>query len=288
MSAPQNTPLTVALVGGSGFIGRAVMRQLIGQGHSVRLLSRTTPAFPLPANVTWFYANTAHPDTLIPHLSNCHAVVHLVAVLAERGTPFTTTITQSAAHTAQAARAAGVPHFVYISALGASPTSPSRYAQAKAMAESAVRNAYPTATLLRPSLVIGNGGGFRQQIEQLTRHLPLMVLPGLGRSRFQPIDLTTLATLIAHHTMKPSTQPLTLNAVGPQVLSFRQITRTELSLLHRRRLLLPLPWWATWAVAYLFQAADSLTRHRLIPAWLLVTPDQVRLLQQENIENTDS
>ncbi len=278
----KNSPI-VALVGGTGFIGRAAMHALVAKGGNVRLISRHKPTFPLPASVTWHQADTAVPESLVPVLQGCTSVVHLVAVLAERGQPFTTTILQSALNTAQAATQAGVPHFVYVSALGANPTSPSRYARAKGMAEAAVRKLYPLSTILQPSLVMGQGGGFRQQIDLLTRAMPVMVLPGMGQSRFQPVEVTTVAESIATHALTPPQHAATLPLAGPHIHTFRQLAQTELAHLNRTRLFLPLPWFATWAVAHSFQLLDSLTFHRVIPQWLLVTPDQVRLLKLENI-----
>ncbi len=278
----MKTNFLVALVGGTGFIGRATMHVLVAKGGHVRLISRHKPSFPLPASVTWHQADTAAPESLIPALQGCTSVVHLVAVLAERGQPFPETILQSTLNTIHAAKHAGVKHVVYVSALGANPTSPSRYARAKGMAEAAVRQLYPLGTILQPSLVMGEGGGFRQQIELLTRAMPVMVLPGMGHSRFQPIEVTTVAESIATHALNLPKQAETLPLAGPHISTFRQLVETELTHLNRKRLFLPLPWFATRAVAHGFQLLDRLTFHRLIPQWLLITPDQVRLLKLEN------
>ncbi|TKW60603.1 MAG: NAD-dependent epimerase/dehydratase family protein [Blastochloris viridis] len=279
----MSTVPIVALVGGTGFIGQATMHALLARGCHIRLISRHKPTFSLPDSVTWHAADTAHPDSLISPFQGCTSVIHLVAVLAERGQPFTHTILQSTVNTVQAAHTAQVAHFVYVSALEASPTSPSRYTCAKGMAENAVRTFYPFSTIARPSLVIGDGGGFRQQIDLLTRYMPIMVLPGMGHSRFQPIDVQSVAETLAKQALTPPHKAKTLLLAGPHVYTFRQLAQTELSRLKRQRIFLPLPWWVTWLIAYAFHILDRLTCYRLIPLWLLVTPDQVSLLKQENI-----
>jgi uncharacterized protein YbjT (DUF2867 family) len=215
--------------------------------------------------------------------SGCDVVVNLVAILAERTQTFEETIHQGALNIATAAQKAGVPHFVQISALGANASSPSAYARAKANAEAAVLATYPKATIIRPSLVMDPTGGFVRQINLLTRFSPFMVLPGRGQTRFQPVELHTLAQQIAKACLQPDASGSVQNAVGPQILTFRQLASQELAKLQRRRIFLPLPWGLTSLVAQIMSVADILTLHRLIPYWLLVTPDQVTLLKKDNI-----
>ena len=278
-------PLYIALVGGSGFIGRSLSRALSQRGHRVRIIARHKPA-ELEAGEDFVASDIATPAALTAALKGCDVVVNLVAILAERGTSFDTVIHQGARHVAQAAQTAGLKHVVYVSALGANAASPSAYARAKAHAEDAVRTVFPQSTVIRPSLVLGHGGGFSQQMELLTRYAPVMMMPGYGRTRFQPIECQALAELIADACTQAALQGQIVNAAGPDVLSFRQLAGRELSRLNRKRLLVPLPWWLTWAVAYTMRAVDKLTCYRLIPAWLLVTPDQVHLLQQDNVVNS--
>ena len=279
--APR-TPLLITLVGGTGFIGRATTAELLRRGHKVRLVARHAPAQPV-AGVQYVEADTSQPHTLPPALAGSDVVVHLVAMLAERGTSFDTVIHQGAQQVAQAAKAAGVAHMVYVSALGASPTSTSAYARAKGLAEAAVRQVFPQATILRPSLVMGAGGGFVRQIEKLTRHTPFMVLPGGGHTRFQPVELPILARQIADACENENQRGHTYDAAGPTIFTFRQLAVQEVTKLGRKRLFLPLPWSLTWLVAYAMAFADKLTCHRLIPDWFLVTPDQVSLLQKDNV-----
>lgn len=271
----------IALVGGTGFIGRAVSAALRARGHRVRLVARHAPG-KLNDGEEFYAADTSAPSSLAPALTGCTVVVHLVAMLAERGTSFDEVIHQGAGHVARAAQAAGVGHMVYVSALGAGLASPSAYARAKARAEVAVRKVFPKATVIRPSLVMGEGGGFIRQVDLLTRHAPVMVLPGWGTTRFQPVPLGLLAGHIADACLKPEMRNQTVNAVGPDILTFRQLAQAELNRLGRKRILVPLPWWATWLVAWMMTLADRATGHRLIPDWLLVTPDQVRLLRNDN------
>jgi len=230
----------------------------------------------------WRRADTGQPESLGEALEGTEVVVHLVAMLAERGDTFEAVVHQGAVHTVKAARQAGVGHVVYVSALGVEAGG-SRYAEAKLKAETAVREVYPAATVVRPSLVLGELGGFRQQMEQLTRWMPFMVLPGGGVTQFSPVGLETVAIAIARACMEESCRGKTLVVAGGEVVSFRQLAVRELAALGRKRVLLPLPWWLTWGVAYGFALLDRVTFYRLIPTWLLVTPDQVRLLTRDNV-----
>ncbi|PZP40257.1 MAG: complex I NDUFA9 subunit family protein [Pseudomonas fluorescens] len=279
--AKQN--LQIALVGGTGFIGREVSRVLRQRGHAVRLVARSSPPVLQPGE-RFSAADTSRPETLLPALQGCTCVVHLVAILAERGQTFDAVIHHGSRNVACAAHEAHIPHMVYVSALGADTQAQSAYARAKGYAEAAVRTFFPQAAILRPSLVMGQGGGFRQQIDLLTRHSPFMVLPGYGTTKFQPVDVTTLAERIADACITPTSKPQ--NVVGPRVLTFRDLATKELQHLHRKRLLLPLPWSLTQIVAILMSTLDKVTQYHLIPSWLLVTPDQVRLLRQDNISQS--
>lgn len=284
MTKTSQNNLCVALVGGTGFIGRAVSRELAARGVQVRLVARHKP-HNLLTDEEFAAADAITGDGLAPALHGCGVVVHLVATLAERGSTFEQTIHQSAAQVAVAADEAGVERFVLVSALGASEASASAYARAKARAEAAVRNVFAGAVVVRPSLVLGEHSGFARQIDNLTRFAPCMVLPGMGRPRFQPVQVNELAKMIADACLKAALQGQTLVTAGPEVRSFRQLVEQELAVLSRKRVLVPLPWFATWLAAYALSTLDKLTFYKVVPDWLLVTPDQVRLLKLENVVN---
>lgn len=284
---PRPAGMTIALVGGTGFIGRVLSHQLAKRGCKIRLIARHAP-MRLQPHESFSRADSLQPQTLQKALTGCHVVVHLVATLAERGTTFEQTIYHSAANTVVAARNANVKHFVLVSALGASTSSPSAYARAKAHAEAVVRKVYVQATIVQPSLVLGPNSGFTRQIENLTRFAPVMVLPGRGLPRFQPVDVKALAIQLADACTDTKFRGQTVLAVGLQVKSFRRLVEEELARLGRKRILLPLPWPVTWLAAYVLSLADRFTGYRLIPDWLLVTPDQVRLLQEENIVKSEN
>ena len=279
-SAAPNVCGPFAVVGGTGFIGREVSRVLRARGHTVRLIARHAPE-KLEAGEEFVAADTSLPDTLVDALKGCDGVVHLVAILNNRKYSFDEVIHQGARRVALAAKDAGVSHMVYVSALGADVNSASGYARAKGMAENEVRAVFPEAMILRPSLVIGHGGGFTKQIDLLTRFAPFMVLPGYGRTRFQPVPLTELAEVVAEACIDRTHG--VRDVAGPVVVTFRQLVVEELSRLKRRRILIPMPWSLTGLVAQVMTMVDNLTGHRLIPDWLMVTPDQVVLLRVDNV-----
>lgn len=274
--------MKIGLIGGTGFIGDHLARKLHQDGHKVVVIARHLPSNKYPAGIEFIRADIFEPEKIREALKGCHTAVHLVATLAERGTSFRHTIVEGTSRVAIAAQKAGVKQFVYVSALGADIQSPSDYARAKALAELEVKQRFDRAIIIRPSLVMGRAGGFRQQLELLTRYSPFMVLPGYGHTLFQPIELTKLANLLAEAATKKQSKGRTITAVGPKAYCFKQLALLELKRLKRNRILVPLPWWLTKVTAYIFTFVDRVTGYALLPGWVLVTPDQVRLLRLPN------
>ncbi|NBV54837.1 MAG: NAD-dependent epimerase/dehydratase family protein, partial [Proteobacteria bacterium] len=263
---------------GTGFIGQHTAKLLTQNGWHVILAARTQPAN-LPPKTTFLPCNAIQS---IPPLPPGCAVVNLIGILTESpAATFPQAHVQVAQNIAQAAAQAKASAMVQVSALGASLHSPSRYAQTKAQGEHAVHQAYPQATILRPSLVLGEGNDFARRMLTMAKFSPILPLPGMGRTLFQPINVTAVAHAIAHALENPQPNAPQI-LVGPQVLSFRQLLQQTLQQANKTRLLLPLPFWASTLIAHMLTTLNTLSGHRL-PTWLLLTPDQVTLLKTNNI-----
>ncbi len=230
-SAPSALPGLVALVGGSGFIGTAVAEAFAAAGWRVVVVCRNPdnarhlkPLGDL-GQVGARRANVNDPASLRSALAGADAVVNLVGILDEKGGQrFTDVQARGAGNVAAAAAAAGARSFVQISAIGADPQSPAAYARTKAEGEANVRAAFPSAAILRPSLVFGAGDSFTNRFAGLIAASP--AVPVISpETRFQPVFVNDVAAAVLAATMRQLAGEAggTYELGGPDVLSMRQI-----------------------------------------------------------------
>lgn len=271
----------VTVFGGSGFIGRYVVKRLAQQGCVVRVCVRDTiaAAFLKPMGnvgqvVPMHLPITSDDAALRVAVEGADAVINLVGILAEsRKGDFDAIHAAAPARLAKIAAEAGVAKFVHVSALGASPESKSSYARSKAAGEAGIRAAFPNAIFFRPSIVIGPEDGFFNRFAQLANWLPGLPLIGGGETRFQPVYVGDLADGIVAALDKPEAAGKTYEAVGPTAYTFRQLMEYMLDVTAKHRGLIPI----AWPIAEL-QAAIL----ELLPIKLL-TRDQVTLLRSDNV-----
>jgi uncharacterized protein YbjT (DUF2867 family) len=266
----------VTVFGGSGFLGRHAVRALAQTGVRIRVavrrpnLAHYLPPMGTVGQIQLVKCNVRDADAVARAVQGADAVVNLVGILYARGAQSFTAIHAEAAETiATAARQAGATGFVQVSAVGADENSPPAYARSKAEGERLVRNAFPDATILRPSLLFGPEDNFFNQFANLARFLPLLPLIGGGHTKFQPAFAGDVADAVAKCVSDPTTRGKTYELGGPTVYSFKQLLEFILRATGRRRLLLPVPFWAATLKSYFLQ---------FLPTPLL-TPDQVRLLK---------
>jgi NADH dehydrogenase len=174
---------------------------------------------------------------------------------------------------ARAAAAAGIKHFVQVSAIGADAGSPSAYARSKAAGEAAVRAALPAAVILRPSIVFGPEDGFFNRFAALAQFLPALPLIGGGHTRFQPVYVGDVADAIMAALDNPASAGQTYELGGPRAYSFKELMTLMLAEIHRERMLVPVPFFVA--------SLQAMVLERL-PAPLL-TRDQVKLLQRDTV-----
>lgn len=270
----------ITVVGGTGFIGRYVVKQLAAAGYTIRVIARHPEAalhLKTAGNVGQIVlsaGNLNNPDSLFGKLDDSYAVINLVGILFERGRQrFSSLHAHGAEKLAQMASNCGVERFIQVSALGIDKATSSHYARTKLLGEKAVQAAFPEATLLRPSVIFGPEDHFFNRFARMAAFSPVLPLIGGGHTRFQPVYVADVARAIAACLEKPETRGQAYELVGPHVYSFRQILEYVLKITGRRRLLLPVP----YGIASMMGAMAELS-----PAPQL-TRDQVRLLKYHNV-----
>jgi len=279
MSAIPSSKL-VTIFGGSGFLGRHIVRALANEGWRVRAAVRrpNTANFLRPmgrvGQVQIVKCNVLDQAAVDAAVHGADAVVNLVGVLSQSGSQkFEALHAAAAERIAKAAATHGVERLLHISALGASAESESTYARSKAAGEASVHEAFPAATIFRPSIVFGPEDDFFNRFGWLARLSPALPLIGGGGTRFQPVYVGDVARAALRVLSDPSTAGKTYELGGPEVMTFKEIMQLVLKVTNRRRLLIPLP----FALARV-QAAFL----GLLPNPLL-TLDQVRLLKTDNV-----
>jgi NADH dehydrogenase len=273
----------VTVFGGSGFIGAQAVRQLARLGWRIRVAVRQPNlayAMRLHGDVGQIdivQANVRNEASVRRALDGATASLNLVSVLYEQGRQgFQALNVMGARHIATAARAEGVSRLVQVSALGADPTSPAKYARTKAEGEVAVRELYPDAVVVRPSVVFGQDDHFFNKFAQMAMLSPVLPLIGGGATRFQPVFVGDVGKALARAVSAPEAAGQTYELGGPADFSFRQLMELMLGVIERRRLLLPVP----FAAAGLMGAAGDLASLLIVPP---ITSDQVRLLRADNV-----
>ena len=277
MASNQDTVVTV--FGGSGFLGRHVVRALAKRDYRIRVAVRRPELAghlqPLGrvGQIHAVQANVRHPPSVDAAMRGAAAAVNLVAILSESGPQtFDAVQARGAATVAGVAQAHGA-RLVHISAIGADAQSPSHYARAKAEGEEAVLAAVPSASILRPSVIFGPEDHFTNRFAALARLSPMLPLIG-GDTRLQPAFVGDVARAVAD-AVDGRTRPGAIYELGgPEVLTMRQIWQIILSITERERLLLPLPFGLAKLKAAFLQFA---------PGDFKLTPDQVTQLKIDNI-----
>ena len=270
----------VAILGGSGFIGRYVVKRLAERGDVVAVGARNAAAarfLKLKGEVGQVgLINIAIDDEkLLPSfIAGNQAMVNCVGILQERGAQRFDRVHHTApARLARLAREAGIDRFIHISAIGADPRSTSAYARSKAAGEQAVRDAFPTATILRPSVVFGPEDQLFNRLAALAMMSPVLPLIGGGETRFQPVYVGDVADAVIRALDDPAAAGRTYELGGPKVYTLRAIMELVLVEMRRHRYFIDLPFGL---------AAFQARLMSLLPNPPL-TPDQVEMLRRDNV-----
>jgi NADH dehydrogenase len=269
-----------AVLGGSGFIGRYVVKRLAARGDVVPVGCRNAEQAKFlrpmgdvgqvqPLNVA------IDDERVLPaFLAGGGAVVNCVGILRESGLQtFERLHHTGPAVLARIARDAGVDRFVHLSAIGADSRSTSAYGRTKAAGEAAVRDAFPTVTILRPSVVFGPEDQFFNRFAAMAMFMPALPLIGGGETRFQPVYVGDVADAVIRCLEDPATIGRTYELGGPRLYTFRELLELLLQEIRRKRPFIDLP----------FSVAALQARLMSILPNPPLTPDQVELLKGDNV-----
>ena len=267
-------PVTVVF-GGTGFVGAQLIRELVESGRATRLVARR-PEWPAWVEdgdpLTLCAADIRDADQVATALSGADAVVNATSLyVASRQVSFEAMHVTAAAELARQAHQAGIERFVQLSGIGTRLASPSAYVRARARGESAVLDAMPKATIVRPSVIFGPDDAFLGQLTALTR-LPAIPLFGRGTQRLQPVHVVDVARAIVTLTARHRPRRYFFELGGADVLDYREILQLVMHHLGRQRPMVPIPFavWHAVALGLGILPEPPLTR------------DQVILMQGDN------
>ena len=271
---------TVSVFGGTGFLGRRLVRRLAAEGTAVQVAvrhpDRARSALRAAGldRVTVFGADVRDRVAVAAAVAGAEAVVNAVSAYVEKsGVTFEAVHEQGAETLARGAAAAGVARFVLVSGIGADPASGFPYIRARGRGERVVAQTFPGATIVRPSAMFGPGDALFGTLAHLARLLPVLPLIGGGHTRLQPVYVEDVAEAIARILADSATAGRTYELTGPAVYTLRELFEITLRLTARRRLLVPVP----------FAVAELQARLLELLANPPLTTGQIDLLKADNV-----
>ena len=304
---------SITVFGGDGFIGRHVVQRLAKRGDTVRVAVRRpdAAAFLKPlgnvGQVVPVQANVRDDASVSAAVAGADAVVNLVGILCEGGKQtFADVHARAPGRIARAATEAGVSRLVHLSAIGADRASPSAYGRSKAAGEAAVAEAFPAATILRPSVVFGPEDGFINKFAELlrlspvvplffdARKMPKMHIDGIfvvpefdaGTTRMQPVYVGDVADAVVASLDRNAEGGATFELGGPSVYTFREVMELILRELGLRKPFVPVPYFAADIGAFFVQQIPGFFAQQLpMPP---VTRDQMKMLRLDNVVSEDA
>jgi NADH dehydrogenase len=284
MALQTNSDTLITVFGGSGFLGRHVVRALAKRRYRIRVAVRRPElaGFLQPlgtvGQIHAVQANLRYPASVEAAVRDSAVTINLVGILLERGRQRFEAVQHYGAEQVALAASAFGARVIHVSAIGADENSTSVYARSKAQGEQAVRAASPDAVIIRPSVVFGPEDEFFNRFASLARVLPALPLVGGGHTRFQPVFAADVGEAIANLVESGAGAGKTYEFGGPEVRSMREIMEYILAVTERSRLLVPLPFALAKMQAWFLQFLPN-------PP---LTPDQVELLRTDNIVSADA
>ena len=274
----ESKPVTV--FGGSGFLGRQIVKHLAEAGYGVRVAVRHPDratflsGFGPDGLIELVRADVWNEATVARAAEGSGWVVNTVGHYVEKGgATFDSVHGQGALHVARQAKQAGAERLVHISGVGADPEAPSPYVRARGIGETLVKEAFDGVTILRPSVIFGPGDSFLNTLARMTQQSPIMPLFGTGSTRLQPVFVGNVAEACIRVLADPSTRGRMFELGGPKVYAYRELVRSVRERVAGRALMVPCPFlvWDTLAAAMATHPNPPLTR------------DQVTLMKRDNV-----
>ncbi len=280
----------VTVFGGSGFVGKYVVRALCKAGYRVRVamrrphLGHELRVMGAVGQVQLVQANVKNPESIARAVDGADAIINLVAILVEKGKQkFSSVIEEGAKNIAEAAKVAGVKKLVHVSAIHSDETG-SKYAQTKTAAENAIKELVPSATILRPSVIFGTEDEFFNKFAAMSRITPIMPLIGGGKTLFQPVYVGDVAKAVMAALTSEKAAGKTYELGGPKTYTFEEIIRYIQATINRPRAYMGVP---RGLMEFFGNIWDGI--FRLIPfADPPFTGDQMKLLKSDNVVSEKS
>jgi uncharacterized protein YbjT (DUF2867 family) len=275
----------VTVFGGTGFLGRRIVKRLTREGATLRVAVRhpsrvnTLAKLVASGRAVAVAADVRDPSTVAEAIAGSESVVNAVSAYVEKGgVTYTAVHVDGAGNIATACREKNVARLVHISGIGANPASQSRYIRARGLGELAVQKTFPPATVLRPSVMFAVDEGLLGVLEQLVRSTPIIPLIGGGRTRLQPVHVDDVAEAVYQSLRNPVAVGKTYELGGPETHTIREILDLVLARKGRSRRFVFIP----------FALASPLARvlERFPGAPLTVA--QVDLLRDDSVLGTDT
>lgn len=275
----------ITVFGGSGFVGKYVVRVLCKKGYRVRVAVRN-PGLAGDqrlsgevGQVQIVQANVRNRDSIERALEGADGVVNLVAILFEAGKQtFKGTQETGARNIAELAAKAGIKNVVHVSAIGADKDSGAEYSRTKASAEVAVMENCPDAVILRPSLIFGQEDQFFNRFASMTGLSPFLPAIGGGKTKLQPVFVGDVANAVVASLERDDAKGKVFELGGPSVYMFTEIYEFILKQIDKKRFILPLPFFVAKVMGIIFSVF-----FKILPLDPPLTGDQVELLKADNV-----
>ena len=270
----------ITVFGGTGFLGRRIVRHLLGHGFQVRTASRHPERVgsASDAGLEAMKADIHDETSVAAALFGANGAVNAVSLYVERGrVTFDAVHIEAAAGVARLARASGVERLIHVSGIGADPASSSPYIAARGRGEIAVRQEFPSPILIRPAVMFGPNDVFLTTLARLLRILPVYPMFGRGETKLQPVYVEDLAEGIARVLSGARGSVASYEFAGARVYTYKELVRTIADRIGARPRLVPLPFalWRILALGAEFLPGSPLTR------------DQVALMQCDNVSSVN-
>lgn len=270
----------VTVFGGSGFLGSEIVKRLTAAGIDARVAVRQFDTAKLPKHAgktgktSRVYADVRDETSVALAMEECDSVVNAVGLYVEAGMEsFEAVHELGALNVAHQCAVLGIKRLIHLSGIGADMYSKSRYVQARGKGELFVRDAFPSATIFRPSVLFGPEDKFLNTLVRIMRLSPVFPLFGRGHTKLQPVYVGDIAEATLNALKDPNSSGLTFELGGPDVYSYRALIELVMRHTQRRRLLLPLP----------FQFWDFLAAVASILPSPPLTRAQVTLMKHDNV-----
>jgi len=280
MAAASDRVVTV--FGGTGFVGRRIVRHLRLHSFSVRVAARRrdrghAQGRPDDPQLQSIKADVHDERSVADALADAYGAVNAVSLYAEHGREtFHSVHVEAARRVATQAQRAGVKRLVHVSGIGADPRSPSLYIRKRAEGELAVRKAFPDV-LIRPAVMFGPDDAFLTRILKLLERFPVYPMFGDGQVRLQPVHVEDVGQAIAKILQREQAGPTIFECVGPRVYSYEELLRTVANAAGVKPLLFPVPFAAWRALAWMAEMSPN-------PP---ITRNQVELMQIDSTSRPD-